>query len=243
MFALGTIVNVAAIVAGGLIGILFGRFIKERYQEMIVKATGISVMFLGATESLSKLLYIAPDTGTLETQKTLMMILAIVLGTVVGEILNIERLFEKFGEFLKRKSGSSADNRFSEAFLTASFTVCIGAMAIIGSIEDGIHGDPTILFAKSILDFIIVMMMAASMGKGCVFSAIPVGLLQGGITLLARWIAPLMTDTVLHNLSLTGNILIFCVGLNLVYKKTVRVANMLPAVLFAAAFAFLPWLA
>jgi len=127
-----------------------------------------------------------------------------------------------------------------DGFVTASLTVCIGAMAIVGSIQDGIYGDYSILATKAVLDLIIIMVMTCSMGKGCIFSAIPVAALQGGMTLLARLIKPLMTQAALFNLSLVGSILIFCVGLNLVWGKKVRVANLLPAIVFAVAIAFLP---
>ena len=128
-----------------------------------------------------------------------------------------------------------------DAFVTASLTVCIGAMAVVGAIRDGISGDYSILAAKAILDMIIIFVMTASMGKGCIFSAIPVGIFQGVLTLLARLIEPLMTEAALANLSFVGSVLIFCVGLNLVWGKRVKVANLLPAMLFAILWAFLPW--
>ena len=124
--------------------------------------------------------------------------------------------------------------------MTASLTVCIGAMAIVGSIQDGISGDWSTLGAKAILDFIIVMVMTSSLGKGCVFSAIPVLIWEGSLTLLATTIKPLMTELTMSYLSLVGSVLIFCVGLNLVWGKKVRVANLLPAVVLAVVAAFLP---
>jgi uncharacterized membrane protein YqgA involved in biofilm formation len=124
--------------------------------------------------------------------------------------------------------------------VTASLTVCIGAMAIVGSIQDGISGDWSTLDAKAILDFIIVMVMTSSLGKGCVFSAIPVLIWEGSLTLLATTIKPLMTELTMSYLSLVGSVLIFCVGLNLVWGKKVRVANLLPAVVLAVGAAFLP---
>ena len=136
--------------------------------------------------------------------------------------------------------GHEEDGRFVEGFVNASFTVCIGAMAIVGSINDGLYGDYTILAAKSILDFIIIMVMAASLGKGTIFSAIPVALLQGGVTALSVLIQPIMTERALLYLSVIGNILIFCVGINLVFGKKIRVANLLPAIVLAVACAFLP---
>ena len=171
----------------------------------------------------------------------MLVVLCLALGTVIGELLGIEKGFERFGEWLKRKTGNSGDPQFVNAFVTASLTVCIGAMAVVGAIQDGILGDCSTLAVKSVLDFIIIAVMTSSMGKGCAFSAIPVFLFEGAITLLARLVAPIMTDLAIAYLSLIGAILIFCVGLNLVWGKKVRVANMLPAVLFAAAAAYLPW--
>ena len=162
------------------------------------------------------------------------------LGGLLGEIINIERGFEKFGEWLKVRSGNAKDPRFVNGFLTASLTVCIGAMAIVGAIQDGITGDWSTLGAKAILDLIIVMVMTCSLGKGCVFSALPVFLWEGSLTLLASALKPVMTDAALGYLSLVGSVLIFCVGINLIWGKKIRVANLLPAVIFAAAAAFLP---
>ena len=124
--------------------------------------------------------------------------------------------------------------------MTASLTVCVGAMAVVGSIRDGIYGDYSILAAKAVLDLIIVLVMTASMGKGCIFSAVPVGIFQGILTLLAALVEPLMTEQALSNLSLTGSMLIFCVGVNLLWGKKIRVANLLPAIFVAVAWAFLP---
>ena len=125
-----------------------------------------------------------------------------------------------------------------EGFVTASLTVCIGAMAVVGAIQDGVYGDYSVLAAKAVLDLIIIIIMTASMGKGCIFSAIPVALFQGSITILSTFLEPLMTEAALSNLSLTGSILIFCVGVNLIWEKKLRVANMLPALLVAVAWAF-----
>ena len=127
---------------------------------------------------------------------------------------------------------------FVDAFVTASLTVCIGAMAIVGAIQDGIFGDYSILATKAVLDLIIILVMTGALGKGCAFSAIPVAILQGTVTLLARFIKPIMTEPALANLSMVGSILIFCVGVNLVWGKKVRVANLLPAIVIAVIMAF-----
>lgn len=238
MIGLGTIVNCGAILAGGLLGILFGRFMKERLQDGLTKACGVSVLFLGIVGAIEKMLSV--EGTSLTGSGTMLLVGCLALGALVGELLNIEAAFVRFGDWLKRKTGNTKDGHFVDAFVTASLTVCIGAMAIVGAIEDGISGDWSILGAKAILDLIIIMVMACAMGKGCIFSAIPVGILQGSVTLLAKLLQPLMTEAALWNLSMVGSVLIFCVGINLVWGKTVRVANLLPAVIFAIAAAFLP---
>ena len=239
MYGLGTIINTAAIILGGILGLLFGKLIKERHQDSLGKACGVAVLFIGIAGALEGILSMNED-GSLTSGRSLLIVISLTLGALLGEIINIEGWFERFGEFLKRKTGSSGDNNFVNAFLSASFTVCIGAMAIVGAIEDGVNGDFSILLTKSILDFIIVMVMTGSLGKGCIFSAIPVAILQGCVTALSRFIAPLLTATALGNLSMIGSILIFCVGLNLVWGRKIRVANLLPAIIFAVAAVFLP---
>ena len=236
MIGLGTIINVIAILAGGLIGALFGKFLKESLQSALVKSTGICVMFIGISGALEKIMTISDE--KLTSGGTLMMISSMAIGTLIGEIINIDGLIERFGEWLKKKTGNAKDVSFVEGFVSASITVCVGAMTVVGSINDGLFGDYSILLVKSLLDFIIIIVMTSSMGKGCVFSAIPVAILQGGFTLAAKVIEPYMTDAALHNLSLVGSILIFCVGLNLLRKNSVKVANMLPAIVVAVIWAF-----
>ncbi len=235
---MGTIINVAAIILGGVVGRLFGRFLSERYQDTLNKVCGVSVLFIGIAGALEGMLTIKDN--SVVSGKAMMIVVCLALGALLGELLNIEDKFERFGEWLKRKTGNAKDKMFVEGFVTASLTVCIGAMAIVGAIEDGIFGDYSILVTKAILDFIIIIVMTGSMGKGCAFSAIPVGILQGSVTLLAKFIKPVMTDMALANLSLIGSILIFCVGLNLVWGKKIRVANLLPAIVLAVILAFLP---
>lgn len=238
MFGMGTIINTAAIVAGGAGGALFGRFLKENVQDTLTRVCGVSTLFIAITGALEQMLTI--ENGAIVSGGAMLMILCLTIGAVIGELLNLEGAFERFGEWLKRKTGNAKDKRFVDAFVTASLTVCIGAMAIVGSIEDGISGDYSILATKAVLDFIIIMVMSCSMGRGTVFSAIPVAILQGSITALAGLVRPLMTEAALNNLSMVGNVLIFCVGINLVWGKKVRVANLLPAIVIAVIAAFLP---
>ncbi len=238
MIGIGTIINSAAIACGGIIGLLGGRFMKLRYQETIQRTCGICVLFIGIAGAMEKMLQISGS--SLSSGYSIFITVCLVLGALVGEILNIERWFERFGEWLKRKTHSSGDGSFVDGFVTASLTVSIGAMAIVGALEDGIAGDWSILAAKAVLDFIIILVMSCSMGKGCIFSAIPVLVFEGLITVFAMFVRPFMTDLALSYISLVGSILIFCVGLNLVWDKRIRVANLLPAILFAAVAAFLP---
>ena len=238
MKGLGTIINALAILAGGILGIGLKRFLKEHYQETIMKAAGFAVLFLGAAGALSKMLVVSDTGTTLTTTGTMLMILSLAAGALIGEIIDIDGLFERFGEWLKHRTGSDGDSQFTNGFVSASLTVSIGAMAIIGSIQDGIYGDYSTLLAKAVLDFIIVMIMASSMGKGCVFSFIPVAVLQGSMTILAVALSGFMTTAVLDNLSLVGNILIFCVGVNLIWTKTIKVANLLPSLVMAVLFTY-----
>lgn len=238
MHGLGTLINVAAIILGGLIGILFGRFIKERHRDGLCKACGLAVIFIGAAGAFKGMFSV--EGGRIVYGGDFLIIACLALGALLGEVINIEGGFERFGEWLKRKTHNTGDAQFIEGFVNASLTVCIGAMAIVGAINDGIYGDYSILTTKAILDLIIIAVMAASLGKGTLFSAIPVAILQGSVTALSVLIKPLMTEEALLYLSVVGNILIFCVGVNLVFGKKIRVANLLPGILLAVVCAFLP---
>ena len=239
MVGFGTVLNVAAIIVGGLIGLLFGKGLRERWQDALGKVCGISTMFLGGAGAIAGMLTVAAD-GSVSSGKSMLLVLTLVIGTFIGEVLNIDGWFIRFGEWLKRKTGSEGDRSFVGGFVTASLTVSIGAMAIVGSIQDGMFGDWSTLATKAVLDFIIVLVMTCTMGKGCIFSAIPVGVFQGTMTALARLAQPIMTDAAMANLSTVGSVLIFCVGLNLIREQKLRVANMLPALILAVAAAFLP---
>jgi len=238
MPGMGTIINTAAILLGGLLGGLFGRFLTESAQETLTKACGVSTLFIALSGAMEGMLTV--ENGVIVSGGSMLVVICLAVGAFVGELLKIEDGFERFGQWLKIKTGNARDRGFVDAFVTASLTVCIGAMAIVGSIQDGIAGDYSILATKAVLDLIIIMVMTCSMGRGCVFSAIPVAVLQGSVTALAGLVKPLMTDAALDNLSLVGNVLIFCVGINLIWGKKIRVANLLPAILFAVIAAFLP---
>jgi len=236
MRGLGTIANVAAVVAGGLLGILVKNGLKQRFQDILIKALGLSTIFLGIAGALTGLLDISAD-GEIATTGTAVLIASLVGGSLIGEWINIERWLERFGEWLKRKAKSENDTGFVNGFITTSLVICVGAMAVVGSIEDGLTGNASMLYAKAALDGVIVMIFASTYGKGAIFSAIPVGIFQGAITLLAGLIAPLLGETVIAGLSFVGSALIFCVGINLVFGNKFKVANMLPALLIAGVMA------
>lgn len=238
MIGIGTLVNTAAIALGGLAGHLFGRLLKERHQQSLTTACGVSTLFIGVAGAMQGMLTV--EGGAIVSGQAMLVTICLALGTLIGEIIDIEALFERLGEWLKVKTGNARDRDFVNAFVTASLTVCIGAMAIVGSIRDGLLGDWSILATKAVLDFVIITVMTCSLGKGSAFSAIPVFVCEGLVTLFASLLKPVMTDLAMDYLSLVGSILIFCVGLNLVWGKKVRVANMLPALPLAVAAAFLP---
>ena len=223
MPGLGTIINVTAIFAAGIMGMLFGARIPGRLQESMIICSGIGTIFIAVSGAMEKMLVLSEE--GLTSRGSMMLILCLTLGTITGELLQLDERLENFGEWLKKKTGNAGDSSFVHAFVTASLTVSIGAMAIVGSIQDGISLDPSTLIAKSVLDFATAMIFACSI-----------------VTLLSRLISPVFlgNPAALSNLSLTGSVLIFCVGVNLVWKRGIRVASMLPALVFSVLWAFLP---
>ena len=236
MRGLGTVIKVALLIFGGLCGLLFGKKLNERIKDTLLSVNAVAIMMLAVGGVMQNMLSLSD--GKLSTGGTVMMIVSLTLGGLIGEIININALVDKFGEWLRIKSHSTGDDSFVSAFVSASCTVCIGAMAVIGSINDGVSGDCSVLIAKAILDAVIICVMTASQGKGCIFSAVPVAIFQGVITIIAVFVGGFMTDLALSYLSYVGNVLIFCVGLNLIRKKQIRVANLLPSLVIAVAWGF-----
>lgn len=230
MPGIGTIVNVIAVIVGSLIGILLKKGLSERLQESIMKALGVAAMFIGIGSTMAEMLYIGDD-GSLGTQGVILMIVSLALGTLVGELLKIEERLEGIGDRLKKFKLFSSSSRFTEGFVTATLVTSVGAMAIVGALKDGLNGDPSILFSKSILDFISTMIFASTLGIGVTCSALPMGIYQGIITLFAGVLGGFFSDAIISNVSLVGSVLIFCVGINLFAGKRIKVGSMLPALL------------
>ena len=235
---IGTLINAVGVLLGGALGILIGHRISNNIQQAIMKAAGISVAFLGIIGACEHALKI--NDGKIVSSGAMVLVVSMTLGTLIGEVLNIEKLFEDLGIYLKRVTKSSGDNRFVDSFILASLTICIGAMSILGAIQDALFHDYSILTAKAVLDFVTILIFTAANGRGSIFSVVPLIIFQGGMTILAKFIEPIMTQDALTNLSMGGSVLIFCVGANLIWNLKLKVANMLPAIVIAVIFAFIP---
>ena len=242
MIGLGTAVNVVAVIVGSLIGMLFKKGMKERFQNIMMQACGLATMFIGLSGALEMIFSI--EDGKIKAGSTMLIVISLILGGLVGELINIEKLLDAVGERLKGAVKAKGDNRFVEGFVTASLVICIGAMAICGPLEEGLTGNSQTLLIKAVLDFVIVLVFASVYGIGVGFSALPLGLYQGLITLFAAFISPYLSDTLISNLSGIGSVLIFAVGLNLIFPKKIRVGNLLPTLLVPVLYELiklLPW--
>lgn len=229
MRGLGTIINTAAVLLGGALGLLLKNGISEKVQNSLMKACGVATVFIGVGGTLSKMLIY--ENGTFGTQGTMLLILSLVIGTALGEWIRLEEKMDKLGEKLKRSVKRENDSSFVDGFVNASLVICVGAMAVVGSIQDGISGDFSMLLAKAILDCIIVMVFASTYGVGALFSALPIFVYQGLITLAAALCGSFVGEEIVSGLSFIGSALIFCVGVNIAFGKKFRVANMLPSIL------------
>ena len=226
---IGTVINTAAVIAGGLAGLCLKNGLKQKTQDILMQACGVSSIFIGVSGALSKMLVI--EEGKITTTGTMLLIFSLVIGSMIGEFLNIEAGMDLVGEKIKKAVRAQNDNLFVEGFVNVSLIICVGAMAIVGSIQDGISGDYSLLAAKAVLDLVIVLIFATTYGVGAVFSAVPIFVYQGSITLLASFLGSFVSETVINDLSFVGSVLIFCVGVNIAFGKKFRVGNMLPALI------------
>lgn len=229
MIGLGTLINTAAVIAGGLLGLCLKNGLKKQMQDILMQACGIATIFIGASGALSKMLVIKD--GRLEATGTMLLIFSLVLGGILGEWLGIEQKMDILGEKIKKAVKAQNDNLFVEGFVNVSLIICVGAMAIVGAIQDGISKDYSMLMAKAILDLVIVLIFASTYGIGAVFSAVPILVYQGSITLLAAFFGSFVSDVIVSDLSYIGSALIFCVGVNIAFGKKIRVGNLLPALI------------
>ncbi len=237
MIGLGTIVNTLAIIAGGILGIILKSGISEKLQSMLIKAVGVAVIFVGISGTLQYMLVL--ENGKLATNGTMLLIISLILGGLAGEIVDIEKRLEGIGEWIKARLKRQNDSSFVEGFVASSVIICVGAMAIVGSVQDGLTGDSSVLFAKSALDFVILIVNGAVFGVGAIFSAVPLFLYQGAITLCAYLGSAMISDALMANLSMVGSAIIFCIGVNQVFGKKINVGNMLPALFVPIIYAII----
>jgi uncharacterized protein len=219
---LGTVVNVAAIITGSLLGIAIKGGIPARYGRILMDAIGFSVVLIGLKNALG-------------SNDLLIVILSLVVGCIVGEFLEIEKGLDRIGQWFDKKLAGAYGN-ISQGFVAASLIYCVGAMAIVGSLESGLSGNHQTLFAKSVLDGITSIVMASTMGMGVMLSSLPVLVYQGAITLSAVLIKPLLTPEVISQMSSTGGLLIMAIGFNLLEIRKINVGNMLPAIFIPILF-------
>lgn len=221
IFLLGTIVNTVAILFGGLLGLLFGQALPDKIKKTVIQGIGLAVLLIGGSMAL-------------ETKNTLVVIASLVLGGIVGEWIDIELRLQQFGQWLESKFSRNGQGAgFTKAFVTASLIYCVGAMAIMGSLESGLMGNHTILYAKSMLDGISALVFASSMGIGVLVSAIPVFLYQGLITISAGLLQGVLSSQVIIEMGATGGLLIVGIGLNILEIKEIKVGNLLPGIFIA----------
>ena len=220
----GTLVNVGAVIAGSLLGLVIHKRMPEKITKLVFQAIGLFTLFLGFTMA-----------G--KTSNYLILIFSLVIGSIIGELLNIEKQINKLSDWIKAKSGSS-NAKFSEGFLTSFLLFCMGSMTILGAIEEGMGGNPDLLLAKSILDGFSSIALSAAMGIGVLFSAIPLLIYQGGLTLFAGYLQDYLTTPMINELSAVGGIILIGLGINVLEIKQIRVINMIPALLVAIVLAW-----
>ena len=226
----GVLMNIAAVLAGTVIGLLFGKVIPERFRTTVIAGVGLFTLAIGLKM-------------TIGTQSPLLLAGSLVLGAIVGEALRLEYRLEQFGVMLKDvasripwlapdATSEGGGHRMVEGFVTASLLYCVGAMTVLGSLQSGM-GDPTLLYIKSLLDGTMAIPFATMFGVGVGFSVIPIAIIQGGLALAAHSIEPFMTGAVIRELSAAGGALIAGIGLDLLGIKRLPIGNLLPAIVFA----------
>ena len=215
MILTGALVNFATVVAGTLVGLVAGKFLNERIRTATMNAVALVVIGIAVP-------------GLMTSTKPLVPILSLVIGTVIGEALDIDRAVNRLGDRLQEKF--KGRSKITEGFVTGTLVFAVGAMTIMGSLDSGLKNDHTILIAKSVIDGISSIIFASTMGVGVAFAGISVFVIEGGITLLASLVAPLLTEVVVAEITFVGSLLILGIGLNLLGLTKLKLLNMMPAV-------------
>ncbi|MDZ7673155.1 MAG: DUF554 domain-containing protein [Halanaerobiales bacterium] len=223
---IGTIVNVLAIIVGSILGFLVKGKLPERFQNIVIQGISLAVLIIGLQMAFS----------VESTKGTLVVIFSLVIGGIIGEILKIEDRLEGLGEKIQSRFGNE-DGLFVQGFVQSSLIYCVGAMAIMGAIQDGLNNDPSILFTKSLLDGTASVAFSATFGIGVLFSSIPVLIYQGSITLLSSWAQKLLNQDVVAMMTATGGLLIMAIGLNMLLSAKIKIGNLLPSIFVAIVIA------
>ncbi|PKM50327.1 MAG: DUF554 domain-containing protein [Firmicutes bacterium HGW-Firmicutes-7] len=222
---LGNFVNTAAIIFGCILGLLIKNGLKDKYKNTVMQGIGLSVLFIGTSSAISGLLN--PES------ESILFILSLVIGGLIGEWIDIEKRLEGLGTFLQKKI-KNGEHNISQGFVTASLIFCVGTMAIIGALESGLRNDHNMLFAKAVLDGITSIILTTTLGVGVIFSAVAVFMYQGLIVVFASTIEPYLSADIIREMSIVGGILIVGIGLSMLDIVRIKTANMLPAILVPA---------
>ena len=223
----GTIVNTVAVIAGGLIGLLANRGLNAKIQQAVTYVLGISTCVIGANGLISTMITVDPS-GKLSSSGELLLLVSLAVGTVLGELLRIDDRLSHLGDRIEAKLGAS---NFSKGFISASLLFCVGAMTIIGALNDGLTGDSSVLFIKSALDFIAAIVLASTLGMGVPFAAGTVLVYQGLLSLCAGVLAPVLVGELLNEICMVGYAVVLCIGINFFGGVKIKTANLLPALL------------
>lgn len=214
---IGTLINTVLVLIGGGLGLLLRKGIPERIRDTIMQGLSLTVMLIGIS-------------GAIKTNDVLCVIVSIVVGGLIGGLLDIEKQLDKLGKFAEKKL-SSEEGSVAKGFVTASLIFCVGAMAIVGAMDSGIRGDHSTLIAKGVIDAVTSVFLAATLGPGVLLSAVAILVYQGAIALLSIWIAPILTETVICEMGATGGLLVLGIGFNLLFpNQKIKVGNLLPAI-------------
>jgi uncharacterized protein len=219
----GTLLNVGTVIAGSLVGLFFHAKLPKRLSAVAFQGIGLFTLFIGFTMAA-------------KTRNLVVLVFSIVLGAIAGELLDIEGLMTRLGEWLKRRLGS-ANERFAEGMVTAFLLFCMGSMTVLGAIEEGMGGKPNLLAAKSVLDGFASLALASSMGIGVLFSVVPLLLYQGGLTAAAWGLGHALSTTVVNEISAAGGLILIGLGIRILEIKQLKVLNMLPALVVAGVLA------
>lgn len=216
---LGTLVNTGAVVIGAIIGLFLKKGLSKQMADTIMKGLGLCTMFLGIS-------------GSLKGENSLILIMSMVIGTLIGEGLDLEKRINQLGEWLEKKFRAKDGTKVSiaQGFVTASLLFCVGAMTIVGSLQSGLTGNHEMIYNKSMLDFVAAIIFASTLGLGVIFAGAFVFIYQGIIVLAAQWAAPFLTDTVINEMTCVGSVIIIGLALNMIGITKLRVMNYVPSI-------------